>query len=70
MKPTTDQQVTPLAYTVEDALAASGIGRTKFYEEIAAGRLKARKVGTRTLVLAPDLAAWLEALPLAESIAA
>lgn len=53
----------PLAYTVERALSACGIGRTKFYEEIAAGRLKARKVGGRTLVLASDLRAWLEALP-------
>jgi len=43
----TDQ---PIAYTVDRALEALGIGRTKFYEEIKAGRLKAKKVGKRTLV--------------------
>lgn len=56
----TDQ---PIAYTVDRALEALGIGRTKFYEEIKAGRLKAKKVGKRTLVTHADLNAWLSALP-------
>lgn len=54
---------TPLAYTVEAALAVTGIGRTKLYEEIGAGRLVSRKVGARTLILARDLEAWLSNLP-------
>lgn len=51
------------AYTLPEFLRAFGIGRTKFYEEVHAGRLKARKNGTRTIVLAADARAWLEALP-------
>jgi hypothetical protein len=33
------------------------------YEEIRAGRLKARKCGRRTVVLAADLREWLASLP-------
>jgi excisionase family DNA binding protein len=52
-----------LAYTIPEACAAAGIGKSKMYEEIAAKRLRARKLGHRTLILKADLAAWLEALP-------
>jgi excisionase family DNA binding protein len=34
------------------------------YQEIQAGRLRARKLGRRTLILAADLSAWLANLPL------
>ena len=34
------------------------IGHTKLYEEIAAGRLKARKVGSATVILHEDAEAW------------
>lgn len=40
-----------------------GIGLTKFYAEIRAGRLKARKVGRKTLVADEDAEAWAAALP-------
>jgi len=53
----------PLAYPLPDFLKLAGIGRTKAYEEINAGRLKVRKNGNRTIVLAADARAWLEALP-------
>ena len=53
----------PLAYPLPDFLKLAGIGRTKAYEEIGAGRLKVRKSGSRTIVLAADARAWLEALP-------
>jgi hypothetical protein len=39
------------------------IGRTKAYEEINAGRLKARKAGRRTLITADDAEDWLSHLP-------
>lgn len=55
-----------LAYTVKEALEAIGIGQTKLYKEIAAGRLKARKLGHRTLILKADLEAFLNALPAIE----
>jgi excisionase family DNA binding protein len=52
-----------LAVSIEDAVTASGLGRSKVYEEIRDGRLVARKVGKRTLILMTDLQAWLEAFP-------
>ena len=53
-----------LAYTVEEALTLLSIGRNKFYAEAKAGRLKLRKSGRRTLVLAEDLRDYISALPL------
>jgi hypothetical protein len=52
-----------LAFSIEEAVAASGIGRTSIFEEIKAGRLVARKCGRRTLILKHDLALWLDGLP-------
>jgi excisionase family DNA binding protein len=54
----------PAANTVAEVLRRVGISRTKFYEEINAGRLKARKIGSKTVVLETDLQAYLDALPL------
>lgn len=53
----------PLAYALPDFLRLAAIGRTKAYEEIAAGRLKVRKNGSRTVVLADDARAYLRGLP-------
>jgi hypothetical protein len=55
-----------LAYSIPEAMEATGIGRSSLYEDISAGRLMARKRGSRTVILARDLAAYLEALPVAE----
>ena len=38
--------------------------RSMIYQEIQSGRLRARKLGRRTLILAADLSAWLANLPL------
>jgi predicted DNA-binding transcriptional regulator AlpA len=54
----------PVANTVADVLRRVGISLTKFYQEINAGRLKARKIGSKTVVLEADLQAYLDALPL------
>ncbi len=52
-----------LAYVL-DELVERGCGcRTFLYGEINAGKLKATKRGNRTVVLAPDLQAWLASLP-------
>ena len=45
----------PLAYSVNEACRISTLGKTKIYQSIAEGRLKARKCGRRTLILADSL---------------
>ena len=49
--------------SVTDACRVAGIGRTKIYEAIADGQLKARKFGKRTLILRADLRDFLARLP-------
>jgi excisionase family DNA binding protein len=44
-----------LSCTVEEACQATGIGRTKLYEEMAAGRVQTTAIGKRRLVLVPSL---------------
>lgn len=51
------------AYTITEVMEAIGIGRTKLYEEIGAGKLSPRKIGSKTIVLADDLKRYLNALP-------
>jgi hypothetical protein len=41
-----------LAYAVNEINEVVPLGRTKAFSEIAAGRLKAHKIGRRTIVLA------------------
>ena len=52
-----------LAHPIAEAAEISGVGRTLIYDEINAGRLIARKVRGRTVILHADLEAWLSALP-------
>jgi hypothetical protein len=56
-----------LAYTVPEAVAASGQSRTSIYAAFKSGALIGRKRGARTIVLAADLRAWLESLPRLET---
>lgn len=51
------------AYTVNETIREIGIGRSKLYAEIAAGKLTPRKIGKKTIFLARDLEAYLNALP-------
>jgi excisionase family DNA binding protein len=52
-----------VAYAVNDLADALGIGRTKLYSEIASGRLQAKKLGSRTLIPADAVRAYLAQLP-------
>jgi excisionase family DNA binding protein len=52
--------------SILEACAVAGIGRTKIYEAILEGRLKARKFGKRTIVLRADLQTFLSGLPVVE----
>jgi excisionase family DNA binding protein len=53
----------PLAVPMVNVPDWLGISRSKAYEEIAAGRLKAVKCGSKTLVPYASGQAWLECLP-------
>lgn len=44
-------------------LARYSIGRTTAYREVAAGRLKIRKLGTATRIAREDADAWMASLP-------
>jgi excisionase family DNA binding protein len=53
----------PKVYSVAQVLDMTGIGRATLYRQIAAGLLKAHKIGRRTVILADDYQAWLESAP-------
>jgi hypothetical protein len=53
----------PDAYSLVNFASRHGISRSKVYGEIRAGRLTARKIGDRTIILAEDGKAWRESLP-------
>jgi hypothetical protein len=52
-----------LAYSIREVVEAGGGSRSKVYEAINAGKLKARKRGRSTVILAADFAQYLESLP-------
>ena len=54
------------AMAIPEFSARYRVGRSKVYDEISAGRLRAVKIGRRTVILASDAAAWLAALPAAK----
>jgi excisionase family DNA binding protein len=51
------------ALSISEACGTAGIGRTKIYEAIRDGSLKARKCGKRTLILRNELREFLAGLP-------
>lgn len=53
------------AMSVDEFCGWAAIGRRKFYNELKAGRITARKIGRRTVVTMPDAMSWLTSLPLA-----
>ena len=54
----------PSAYTINDVVHMGGMSRATVFREMRAGRLKARKLGARTLILASDWQDYLNSLPL------
>lgn len=53
----------PLAVPMTKVTEWLGISRSKAYEEIAAGRLKAKKCGSKTIIPYASSEAWLNGLP-------
>lgn len=61
MKGMSDMQAetNKIAYRMDEAVKASGLGRTFLYERIASGELKSVKVGGRRLIMHSDLISFL-----------
>ena len=53
----------PLAHSIDGACKRANCGRSYLYGEISAGRLRAKKMGRRTIILDGDLRDWLTQLP-------
>lgn len=53
------ESTTKLAYSIPEACAATSLGRTSIYAHISAGRLRAVRVGGRTVIPADSLQALL-----------
>jgi excisionase family DNA binding protein len=50
-----DSGIERLNYTIEEAVFASGIGRTSLYALIKLGKLSVVKIGQRTLITKDEL---------------
>ncbi len=53
----------PAVYPLPDFCRNHGVSRSTAYREINAGRLEARKRGSRTIITAEAAKAWLDSLP-------
>jgi excisionase family DNA binding protein len=51
------------AMSIAEFCQRYGPGRTKTYEELKSGRLRARKIGKRTIITEDDAEDWLQRLP-------
>lgn len=58
----------PYSMTIAETVRWSGIGRTKLYELLGDGKIKAVKLGTRTLVLTQSVEQFLASLPSLETV--
>jgi hypothetical protein len=58
------------AFSIRQFSEMYNIGRTKIYEELKFGRLRARKIGKHTIILEDDAEDWLRRLPVIEPGAA
>ena len=57
------KKVSRLAYSVNQLVTATGLCRGFIYKAIADGKLKAKKAGTRTVILRSAALAYLKSLP-------
>jgi hypothetical protein len=63
MQPLSQEPTAPIAYTIPQAVRASGLSRTALYLAIGRGDLRARKCGARTIIITSELRRFLRSLP-------
>ncbi|MCA1414468.1 DNA-binding protein [Bradyrhizobium sp. NBAIM20] len=54
------------SFRIDEFAARNSISRSQAYVEVKEGRLRARKVGSTTLITIEDESAWLASLPQAK----
>lgn len=59
----TDKSTDRLCVTIEEATRLLSVGRSSIYNEIKAGRLRALKLGRRTVIATTELRRYLDGLP-------
>lgn len=57
-----------ISVTIPEAVKLTGIGRASIYRAFKAGKLTRRKAGSRTLILYSELSAFIESLPVADTV--
>jgi excisionase family DNA binding protein len=62
--------VQKLAFSIDETVQRTGLGKDAIYSAIREGSLKARKHGRRTLILEADLHDFLNGLPTAPASSA
>lgn len=55
-----NMEIQKKAYRINEFCAAHGIGRSKFYEEVAEGRIEIVKLGRLTLITDEAAKNWLK----------
>jgi excisionase family DNA binding protein len=63
MPATPSPDLTRYAYSIDEVVKLTGLGRTLIYQAIQRGQLVAVKCGRRTIVLHEHLQAFLQSLP-------
>ena len=58
-----DKTTGKLLFSVKEFCERVGVGRTTFYQEVKAGRIKAKKMGRSTLIPKSELERFIEELP-------
>jgi excisionase family DNA binding protein len=61
------RRATQRAMNIAEFCERYGTRRTKLYEELKSGRLRARKIGRRTIITEDDAEDWLRRLPVFEA---
>jgi hypothetical protein len=59
----TDQEISPIAYTPEQAAVATGRSRSRIFKAIKDKELTARKDGKATILEDNELRRWVSSLP-------